>query len=487
MKLIELIESIDGITVHHLKQATEIRGITDNSREVKPGFLFAALQGIRTDGINFVQDAIKRGATCILSHVPPASHNTIPWIQSKNERKVFSDISRKFYNYPDKELKIIGITGTNGKTSTSYILDSLFSFAGYPVGVMGTISYRWGNQKVKASLTTPQPPVIYEIMRRMVNDSISHLVMEVSSHSIDTERVSSIDFDYAVFTNLTGDHLDYHGDMETYFDVKKKLFHAVAQSGQKSFLNIDDPYGKRLKHELSHSSISFGIYDTKADIKAKEIEYKNTGTKFSILSPYGKMTVRTNLLGEMNVYNILASVGVAIENNVSFHDIEAAFKSLDIKIPGRMDLVKTPFFPIYIDYAHSDDSLKRALLSLRRIENRKIIVVFGAGGDRDVSKRPRMGKVATMYADEVIITSDNPRTEDPLKIISDICSGAVRNNYKVVPDRGEAIKEAIKSAGVDDVILLAGKGHENYQVLNDGPIHFSDFEEVEKILKELKK
>ncbi len=483
MKLLKLIEGLENIDVLN-KGNPEIRGFSDVSGEVKSGFLFGAFKGLKTDGINYIDDAINRGASAILTH-KKVNYKGIPIIVSEKEREIFGKIIKKFYKNIDERLKLIGITGTNGKTSVSFILEALLNHLSFPVGVIGTIEYRWKNYREKARLTTPQVHKIYELFEKMSKDNVQGVIIEVSSHAIDTKRVEPLSFDFGVFTNLSGDHLDYHKTMESYFSVKKGFIKKVWKGGGKVFVNGDDKYGKRILEELGNRAFSFGL-SAENDISVLEYELKRKSTQLKVKFLNTILNIKTNLIGLANVYNVLPAIGILKGFGVNFSEIEKAFESLRIRIPGRMEAVENPYTNIFIDYSHSDDSLRKAILTLKQLGFNRIITVFGAGGDRDKSKRPRMGRVATELSDISIITSDNPRSEDPVEIINDIIKGAVNGDYIVEVDRRKAIEKAVEIAEENDVVLIAGKGHEDYQILKDRIIHFSDFEEAVKAIKEVK-
>ncbi len=483
MKLLKLIEGINNLRVIN-PENPEVMGFTDISTEVKEGFLFGAFKGLKTDGIKYVEDALKRGASAILTH-KEIETKSVPILTSDSEREVFGKLVKKFYEDIDEEMNIIGITGTNGKTSVSYILEAALLKLSVDVGVIGTVNYRWKNKKQKAKLTTPQIHTIFEFMQKMYKEGVKNLIIEVSSHAIDTKRVCSISFDYAVFTNLSGDHLDYHKTMEEYFSVKSRFIKKVAREGKRVFINGDDSFGKKLLKDLGSSAISFGFSDSN-EIKVIEYRLKRDETFFTVDFSGEKIRIKTNLIGKTNIYNILPVIGILKDMGFSNSEVEDSIHLSNIKIPGRLDLVENPFTNVYIDYSHSDDSLKKAILTLKELGFERVITVFGAGGDRDKSKRPRMGKVATELSDISIITSDNPRSEDPEKIIEDILKGAVGSNYMVIVEREEAIKKAIEIAGKNDAVLIAGKGHEDYQILKDRVIHFSDFEVAKRALEEVK-
>ena len=485
MRLQELLLSLSGVTLYGDPE-TNVIFLTDDSREVLPGALFAAMTGVKEDGTRYLQQAQERGAAAVLSHLPPPPGFPLPWIESSRERETFGLLCRRFYGAPDEILHLTGVTGTNGKTSITYILEALFSAFGRRTGVVGTIESRWGGRVEKASLTTPPTHRLFSLLRRMADDGVEDLFMEVSSHSMATERATALAYREGIFTNLTGDHLDYHQNMESYYRAKRKLFEIVKERGGKWVVNRDDPYGRRLLGELTLTGLSYGMENSSADVRAEARNLHRQGMEVEVSTPKGPFLLKSNLIGATNLSNLLAVTALALLRGYTPQEIGTRLGGVKIRIPGRMDRVENPHTSVYIDYAHSDDSLSKALETLRGLNFRKIIVVFGAGGDRDKTKRPRMGKAATEGADEAIITSDNPRTEDPLAIIRDVEAGAVGDGYAVIPDRREAIREAIRRAGPNDAVLVAGKGHEDYQILGTQKFHFSDFEEVERSLREEK-
>jgi len=485
MRLSEIVKDLENTEIFNFKDI-DIKGITDNSKQVENSYIFGAFKGLKTDGLNFIDEAIRKGAKTILTHKKPDSKHKIPWIYSTKERLIFSILTKRLFNHIDEKIKITGITGTNGKTSVAYITESILNFGGIKSGVIGTIDYRWGNEVKKADLTTPQPPFIFKSIKKMIKGNVSHLLLEVSSHGIDMERVSSLDFNYGVFTNLSGDHMDYHRSINEYFGVKKRFFKWLDKKQGISFVNIDDKYGFNIINNFPDSTIAYGIENKRAKIKVKDYEISKKGIKANVKTQKGNLEIKTNLIGKTNLYNLLPAIGIAIEEGVNIPDIENCFRKSKIIIPGRLERVINPYTTVFVDYSHSDDSLKKAIITIKEMGFKNIITVFGAGGDRDRTKRPRMGKVATSYSDKVIITSDNPRTEKPVEIIKDIKKGVKRENYRVVVNRKQAIKEAIKVAGKDDAVLVAGKGHEDYQILGTKRVHFSDHEQVKEALKEVK-
>ncbi|MDR1952446.1 MAG: UDP-N-acetylmuramoyl-L-alanyl-D-glutamate--2,6-diaminopimelate ligase [Elusimicrobiota bacterium] len=470
----------------------EIKGVSYDSRKVEKGFAFFALGGHFTDGKIFIKEAVAKGASLIISDTR-YENLSVSQIVVKDVFAFMGIFCAKFYNHPDKEMKIIGITGTNGKTTVSYMIESILSYAKIECGVIGTINYRYKGKVMDSPNTTPQSADLFAMMRDMLDDGVKYLVMEVSSHGLALGRTAQIDFDTAVWTNLTQDHLDFHKNIEDYFEAKSLLFKNLSKGikdGIKTaVINADDQYGLSLAN-LSND-VKTVLYSTKpqskADFKAENIAVSNSGSSFDLLSPDGrKDKVEIKHIGLHNVYNALAAFAAVLSLGVNF---DTALNGLENsnRVPGRLEKAdsKGLNFDVIIDYAHTDDALRNVLSAIKEIKPSRIITVFGCGGDRDRLKRPKMGEIAAKMSDFVFITSDNPRTEDPEKIILDIEVGLKRNkllNYKVVVDRETAIKEAVMMASRGDIILLAGKGHEDYQIIGNQKKHFDDKEIAEKYI-----
>lgn len=464
----------------------KIEGITYSSKQVKPHYLFAALKGKKTDGHKFIQEAIKNGAKAVLSETPPPSHFSSCWIQVKDARLALALISANFYSHPSREMKMVGITGTKGKTTITYLLESILQKARLSPFVIGTITYRGPQTQMPAQRTTPEAPDLQKILKDMKNQGATHGIVEVSSHALDLRRVVGIDFDVTVFTNLSGEHMDYHKSMEHYFEAKKKLF-ALNPKGM-AVINLDDPWGKKLKSQLSRGVITYGL-ESPAVIQAQDYEFTQEGIRMSVKYPGGKMNLSSSLLGKPNASNILASAACALTLNIPASAIKHGIHSLS-GIPGRLEKIENSLgFLIFVDYAHTDEALKSLLETAQGLHPKRILLVFGAGGDRDKTKRPRMGEIAGNYADWTVITSDNPRSEDPMDIISDIQKGMEKTknkNYQIQPDRRKAIQQALSVAERGDCILIAGKGHEKKQIVKDKVFSFHDAEVVREILDERK-
>ena len=486
---------IDSISVKEIFGNTDIdiKGLSYDSRKVSQDNIFFALKGSHADGTEFSKQAISKGATCIISETK-IDNCECTNIVVDNVLDSMSKISAKFYDYPDKKLTIIGVTGTNGKTSITYMTESILKKLNIDIGVIGTISYRYANVVIDAPNTTPQSLDLYKMMSEMVKLNIKYLIMEVSSHSLVLGRVSGIEFDIAVFTNLTQDHLDFHKNMDNYFNAKKMLFSSLSVNlkNNKKFaiINSDDFYGKKLLEDstVTANKISYSTSSKKSSLfcLAKNILLNSTGSCFNMESSFGNATININQIGMHNIYNILAVFCICISIGLEFNKIVDCLKEIS-GAPGRLERVNgSKDFSVIVDYAHTDDALKNVLSAIKSLKPAKIITVFGCGGNRDKTKRPKMAKVACSMSDFVFITSDNPREENPDEIISDIEAGAKeinKTNYKIVVDRKEAIKQAIIEARKNDVVLIAGKGHENYQIIGRTKIHFDDRETASEILK----
>ncbi len=487
MKLKQLLEGVPVIRLYG-EDAVEVTGLAYASKSVGPGFVFAALRGGLHDGLDFVEEARRAGAAAILSDRPRPADFAGTWIEVPDGREALALCADNFYGRPSKELKVIGVTGTKGKTTTTYILEQILKAAGQQPGVIGTISYRGPGFEIPADRTTPEAPDLQRLLRRMLDAGATHCLIEVSSHSLDLKRVWGVRFDAAVFTNLSGEHMDYHTTMEEYFEAKKKLFYLNSKK-RTAVVNIDDPWGKKLIADLPMATISYGL-EPAAIVRASSYTFDKTGTTLAVEYPGGKASLTSPLLGRHNVYNILAAVAAALALNVPWAAIQQGIKTLK-GIPGRLEPVANDLgLQVYVDYAHTDNALRHLLETARSLTPVRILLVFGAGGDRDRAKRERMGEVAAALADEVILTSDNPRSEDPLEIIAEIEAGLKRSGfsrYTIIPDRREAITRAVDLARKGDMILVAGKGHENSQEVKGRKTHFSDAEVLAEALEAKRK
>ncbi len=487
MKLSELLKGIRVVSLSTTRDQ-EITGIAYSSRKVEPGNIFIALKGQKADGHDFLPEALQRGAVAIVSERPCPPEIDRAWVQVLDSREAMALLAANFYDHPSSRLKVVGITGTKGKTTITYILEEILKTAGLQPGVVGTIEYRWGGRQFSAERTTPEAPDIQKFLRQMVDEGVSHCLMEVSSHSLELKRVWGIGFDVAVFTNLSGEHLDYHQTMENYFEAKKKLFF-LNHKRQASIVNIDDPWGERLLSELPMQTISFG-FRPEAVVRAEKFTIDQEEMTATVSTPLGSLTFTSSLIGKHNLYNFLAAIAAALVLSVPMPDIIRGISSLK-RIPGRFESVANRLgVKVIVDYAHTDGALENLLQAIRSLNPRKVILVFGCGGDRDRLKRPRMGEVAARLADWTIITSDNPRSEEPEQIISEIEQGfhhLGNHNYEKIIDRRQAIETALVMARKGDWVVVAGKGHENYQVFRDRTVPFSDVETAREIIDRLEK
>ncbi len=483
MKLKELLK---GLKVKKLtgNPAVEIKGISDDSRRIKPGFLFVALRGEKQDGHDFIPEAASRGAVALI--VEKEINYPFPlWVQVEDARKSLSFLAHRFYGEPTEALKIIGITGTNGKTTISHLVAHLLNLRGEKTGKIGTIYYTWGDRILPASLTTPTPLTLFEIISSMKAEGVRSVVMEVSSHSLVTGRVEAMLFDTAIFTNLTRDHLDFHASMEEYFAAKLKLLHLLKKSKKKNrtvIFNLDDPYFSRISPEEGITFKSFGKKKG-ADIQVLNFSSQWKGIRFTILEDgHREEELFIPLAGEFNLYNALSAITWARTEGMEWKEIRRGFKSIK-SVPGRFEVIEKGGIRVVVDYAHTPDALENILKSVRKLTEGKVITLFGCGGDRDRGKRALMGAISSSLSSMVIITSDNPRSEDPIRIIKDIEKGIEGKKYLVIPDREEAIYKAVSMAQEGDTVVVAGKGHENYQIWKDVIIPFSDKETAKKALK----
>lgn len=470
-----------------LQKGLQVTGLTFRSQEVKPGFVFFALKGANVDGNLFIEDAISAGAVMVVSSFPAAKQYNVLYHQTEDIARDMADAAYEFYARPSDKMRMFGITGTKGKTSIVYLLESVLSAAGEKVGALGTVNYRIGGRKVcDAPNTTPAALPLFGLLNQMKAENCTSVVMEVSSHSLDQQRVRHIWYDTAVFTNIQRDHLDYHLTFENYFLAKQKLFDNLTdplnpKPNRVAVVNADDPYGRRLLNDLNGrvKTVTFAL-ENPADFKAENIREFLTHTEFTV----NGVPAKINLLGRHNVYNALAAWASAASNGISQEDILRGLAALS-GVPGRMERIDEgqPFYA-FVDFAYTDESLQRAFKTVEPFKKGKVFVVFGCGGQRDRTKRPLMGKTACTHADKVFLTNDNPRCEDPNQIFEDILNGMKEfSNYEVVPDRAQAIGRALQIAQPNDIVIVAGKGHEDYQLIGTTKHHFSDQETVRAFLK----
>ena len=462
----------------------EILGLDYDSRRVNPGWLFVAMRGESTDGNRYIDAALANGAVAVLTdspeeHVRPKT----AWVVVKHGRRALATLSANFYGHPAKKLKIAGITGTNGKTTTTFLIESILNFCGHKTALIGTIEYHVAGRVLSAPHTTPESLELNQIFSQQVSACGTDAVMEVSSHALEQGRVYGLPFDVAVFTNLTRDHLDYHKDMESYFAAKRMLFHGSgAQPPRVGVINCEDEYGSALlsvSKSASEQVFSYGIND--GDFHTGNVLLQPQGTQFDMVTPAGTFNIRASLIGRINVYNILAASAAAWARGCSLEQISQAISRFQ-QVPGRFERVDCGQpFTVVVDYAHTDDALRNLTAIARDFAGRggargRVITVFGCGGDRDRSKRPLMGEAAGKGSDFVVLTSDNPRSEDPMKIIEDALPGleSTKTRYTVEPERKKAIALAVAEATAGDVVLIAGKGHERYQITREGVFPFDD-------------
>jgi UDP-N-acetylmuramoyl-L-alanyl-D-glutamate--2,6-diaminopimelate ligase len=450
-----------------------------DSRQVKPGALFVALRGEKTDGNRFVFDAIEAGAAAIASELPrPDAPVRVTWIQVADARKALAIASANFYDRPAETLKLVGVTGTNGKTTTTYLVDSILRAAGHRTGLFGTIEYRTPRSSRAAKNTTPESLELQGFLAEVRDAGGTHAALEVSSHALAMDRVWGCPFAAAVFTNLTRDHLDFHKTFEEYFAAKRRLFEGTGRGAPGVVVvNSDDSYGAQLL-PLGQRRLTYGLKNG-AQVTTKRFSLAFSGLEFTAQTPAGEIEVRSPLVGRINVYNILAAIGAAVGLGVERAAIEAGLRQL-ANVPGRFERVDEgqPYL-VVVDYAHTDDALRNLIQTARELNKEgRIITLFGCGGDRDRTKRPLMGEAAGSLSDLVVLTSDNPRSEDPLRIINDALVGLQKSqaNYLVEPDRARAIERALDQATPGDIVLLAGKGHETYQIVGGKTFDFDDRE-----------
>ncbi|MHB8929433.1 MAG: UDP-N-acetylmuramoyl-L-alanyl-D-glutamate--2,6-diaminopimelate ligase [Melioribacteraceae bacterium] len=489
MKLSELLNNVKVIQVIGNAESKEINSITLDSRKATKNSLFFAIDGEKQDGHKFIPDAINQGASAIVvqnaNAVPDQifSHSGCVKIVVAESRKSLAEFSNIFYGEPSKKIKLIGVTGTKGKTTTAFYVKNVFQNAGYKTGLIGTIANYIGDTEVKTMLTTPQSNEINSLLRQMINEGCTHCVMEVSSHALALNRVDYLNFDAAIFTNITSDHMDYHKTFDHYLSSKKILFDMMPHNGNIIF-NADDPSSTTLVKDSPAKKHSYGSHEN-SEFRIQNLEYSLEGTTFDLSFSKENYQFKTSLVGHFNAFNAASAFATAVVSGI---DPKVAVEGINTtpQVPGRFELVSRKNKKVIIDYSHTSDSLKQALTAVHHIvkDERCVYTVFGCGGDRDRTKRPIMGEIAASMSKRVYVTSDNPRTEDPFFIIDEILKGIKTNNYRVIENREEAIRSAILESEDDAVILIAGKGHENYQEINGVRKHFSDKELSQKYLAE---
>ena len=476
MTLAELLQDVPVREVHGDRNV-EVTSVTPDSRLVVPGALFVAIPGTAKDGTAFIPAAREKGAAVIVGQSGDVD------VLVDDPRAALSLIAANFYGRPAEKLSLVGVTGTSGKTTTTRMIESIFDAGSEPVGLIGTIEYRAGDERLNADRTTPDAVVLQEWFAKMVDAGVQHAVMEVSSHALALKRTHGVHFAAAVFTNLSREHFDFHKDFEDYFAAKRILFDQIDRTRQTAVVNIDDAYGRRLANELGPNAMTFG---QEGDIRPS-VDISVEGLRGTVHTPHGDVRMESPLLGQPNLYNWLGAIGAALVVGIPVKQIEAGIRNLK-SVRGRFERVDvgraSARLTVIVDYAHKPDALEKLLHAVRDIAGeRRVSIVFGCGGDRDRGKRPEMGAIASRLADRVVVTSDNPRTEDPKGIIDEILKGIDGDNTIAIADRREAIEKTIAEAGDDDVIVIAGKGHETYQYVGDRVIHFDDKEEAEYALK----
>ncbi|MCZ6677099.1 MAG: UDP-N-acetylmuramoyl-L-alanyl-D-glutamate--2,6-diaminopimelate ligase [Candidatus Poribacteria bacterium] len=468
LQRVNIVSSVRGLD-------REIPGIANDHRSVQPGYAFICYEGVTVDGHTFIPKAIENGATAVVGEKPPPIDlpKDVSYIQTPNGRVALSLIAANWYGNPADRLKLIGITGTNGKTSTAHLAYSIFTTAGLKAAILGTVGYRYGDTCVPPATTTPDPLTLHEQFRNIVDVGLNYVIMETSSQGLAQHRLAGLTFETAVFTNLTQDHLDYHQTMEDYFHAKLMLFQQMSSANALAILNADDPASHRICHQINASTLTYSIAN-QADLRARDVKSTLKGLAFNAMTPHGDIRVKLRLLGDYNLYNALAAIGIGLHHGCSLDAIKTGLESTIV--PGRFELVdRGQDFAVVVDYAHTPDGLENLLSAARKITKGRLICVFGCGGDRDRGKRPKMGRISTTIADHSVITSDNPRTEDSDGILSDIVAGLSDGaSYDLIPDRREAIGHAIESAKVGDLVAIAGKGHEPYQEIDGVRVDFDD-------------
>lgn len=491
MQLTNILDKMSVISVTGNAEDKEIKKITIDSRDVTDNSLFVAIRGYKTDGHKFIPDALNNGAKAVIledDSVPYDlfKHSDSVKITSPNSRKSLAEASDIYFGSPSKKLSMTGVTGTKGKTTTTFYLKHILESAGLKVGLIGTNKNLVGSKEIKAERTTPESHEINELLTDMVEEKCTHCVMEVSSHALVLHRVDYIDFDFGVFTNITSDHMDFHETFENYRDAKKILFDMLKE-GASAVCNIDDPNWKELTKDSKANIVTYGK-DKDADFVIGNIEYSLEGTTFYITHEGLTYNVNTKLIGEFNAYNSCAAFVVGYLSGIDPNILSQGIENTP-QVPGRFEVINSGDKKVIVDYSHTAGSLLEALTALNKLVagKRKIYTVFGCGGDRDKTKRPEMGRIASEMSSVAVVTSDNPRTEDPHAIIDDVLKGIENDNYEVIENRYEAIKHAVLNSDEDAVVLIAGKGHEEYQEINGVKNHFSDKETALSFLKEIEK
>jgi len=482
-----ILEKMNAISISGARPGG-LSGVCYDSREVRRHSAFVAIRGASHDGHDFIESAVRKGATTIVAERKPDVRlpGKVTLILVPDSRAALARLADYFYDSPSARLKVVGVTGTNGKTTVTYILRSILEAGGSAGGVIGTVGYDLLGHFAPAPMTTPESLDLQRMMNTMAGAGADYCLLEVSSHALAQRRVDNVRFRAAIFTNLTQDHLDFHADMDSYFRAKAALF--TDHAPQMSIVNIDDPYASRLIPVIEGNVITYGI-EHRADVAAEDVRIDVNGISMSLRTPSWSIPLRSRLTGVHNVYNILAASALAYTEGVAPEKVAEGVLRLTA-VPGRFEKIEAGQpFAVVVDYAHTDDALANALAAARKLTKRNLITVFGCGGDRDRSKRALMGRTAWTRSDKIVVTSDNPRTEDPQRIIGDILKGVQRQEnpggeMKVIDDRREAIRAAIAMAEPGDFVMIAGKGHEDYQIVGTDRRHFDDREEARRAIKE---
>jgi UDP-N-acetylmuramoyl-L-alanyl-D-glutamate--2,6-diaminopimelate ligase len=478
LKLVELLSVLPDSSFPPFANGPELTGISADSRTVRSGEIFVAVQGAHADGWEHVDEAVRRGAAAVVSDRAAPEGVTVPWVRVSSPRCALARLAARLAGDPAENLVMAGVTGTNGKTTTAMLLESFLARRYGRSGFVGTVGYRTGRREIPAGQTTPEAPLLQQLLAEMVDAGTPCAAMEVSSHALALDRVEGCRFDVAVFTNLTRDHLDFHGDIESYFEAKKKLFD-LRKPGASAVLNADDAFGRRLAREVAPPVLTWSAQGAEAGVRAEEVRCDLSGTSLVVVHSGGRFRMLSPLLGRFNADNLLGAAAAGLALGLTEDEIAGGAASV-ASVPGRLERVEAGQpYTILVDYAHTEDALKRLLEAVRDLTDKKIVLVFGCGGDRDRGKRAPMGRIAGSLADIAIATSDNPRSEDPEAILADVekglaASGATK--YLKVTDRREAIRTAIDLANPGTVVVIAGKGHERVQVIGGRAIPFDDRE-----------
>lgn len=470
---VKLKQLIKGIPFKKIKGSKEIdiTGLSTDSRCIFPGNLFLARKGKTYNAAEFASQAIQSGAVCIVTDMFDPFLNNVTQLIHETPESIESELAARFYRYPSKKLFCIGVTGTNGKTTTSYLIKHLLDQCGLSCGLISTVEYQVGKKHIPAALTTPESIMNQKLLREMVSEKQKAVVMEASSHALDLNRVNHIDFDVAIFTNLTHEHLDYHQTMERYAVAKKKLLLSLSAKKQ-VIVNNDDAWSSFMKKGIQAKILTYGI-ENSADIRAQNVQLDLFGSRFTVFYKDESQEFFTPLIGLFNVSNLLGVIALGIGKGFSLKEMSLKLQSF-MGVPGRLQRVSHPYAHVFVDFAHSEDGLYHALFSLKQLLKGRLITIFGCGGDRDKEKRPKMASVVESFSDYAIVTSDNPRSEDPQTIVDEIASGFLQDRYEKIIDRKEAIEKAVSLAKKEDIILCAGKGHEKTQIFAHKTTPFDD-------------